>query len=155
MYYIIFGLVTVLGLWTIGSHIAVRSLEEPSYIVLEKRDGYEIRQYDSYIVAETEITSTYNQALNGGFSRIADYIFGNNTSKTSIAMTAPVLETTSEKIAMTVPVTTTIGESQTRNVSFVLPSKYTLDTLPAPTIHKSLYEKYPLEQSLRCGLPGM
>jgi uncharacterized membrane protein len=132
MYYVAFGLIAVIGLWTLGSYLVIWSLEEPSYTVLENRDGYEIRQYDPYIVAETEITGTYSQALNSGFGRIANYIFGNNTSKTSIAMTTPVLETTSEKIAMTVPVATTVGESQTRNVSFVLPSKYTLETLPTP-----------------------
>jgi hypothetical protein len=132
MYYLTFGLLAALALWTIGSYLAIRNIEEPSYTVLERRVGYEIRQYDSYIVAETEITGTYREALGGGFGLIADYIFGNNTSKTSISMTAPVLETTSEKIAMTVPVATTVGESLTRNVSFVLPSKYTLDTLPTP-----------------------
>jgi len=132
MYYLAFGLLAALALWTIGSYLAIRNIEEPSYTVLERRVGYEIRQYDSYIVAETEITGTYQEALGGGFRLIADYIFGNNTSKTSISMTAPVLETTSEKIAMTVPVATTVGESLNRNVSFVLPSKYTLDTLPTP-----------------------
>ena len=132
MYYLAYGLLAALALWTIGSYLAIRNIEEPSYTVLERRVGYEIRQYDSYIVAETEITGTYEEALGGGFRLIADYIFGNNTSKTSISMTAPVLETTSEKIAMTVPVATTVGESLTRNVSFVLPSKYTLDTLPTP-----------------------
>jgi hypothetical protein len=132
MYYLVFGLVGILTLWTLGSYIAIRNLEEPSYTVLEKTNGYEMRKYDPYIVAETQITGTYREALNGGFGRIADYIFGNNTTKTSISMTAPVLESTSEKIAMTVPVATTIGESQTRNVSFVLPSKYTLETLPTP-----------------------
>jgi len=132
MYYLAFGLLAALALWTVGSYLAIRNIEEPSYTVLERRVGYEIRQYDSYIVAETEITGTYREALGGGFRLIADYIFGNNTSKTSISMTAPVLETTSEKIAMNVPVATTVGESLTRNVSFVLPSKYTLDTLPTP-----------------------
>jgi len=131
-YYLVFGVIAALGVWTIGSYLAVRNLEEPAYTVAEKRAGYEIRTYDSYIIAQTQVTGNYSQALNQGFRRIADYIFGNNTAQSSIAMTVPVLENTSEKIAMTVPVTTSLEDSQTRTVSFVLPSKYTLATLPAP-----------------------
>jgi len=132
MYYIIFGLITALALWTLGSYLAVRNLEEPSYTVIEQFDGYEIRQYSPYIVAETQVDGNYERALNQGFRQIADYIFGNNTTKESIAMTTPVLEQRSEKIAMTVPVATSLEESSERTVSFVLPSKYTLDTLPTP-----------------------
>jgi SOUL heme-binding protein len=131
-YYILFGLVGIVLLWMIGSYVVVRSIEEPSYKVLEKRAGYEIRQYDAYIIAETEVNGNYSDALRAGFSAIADYIFGNNTTKTSIAMTAPVLETSSEKIAMTVPVISTLDAEKSRTVSFVLPAKYTLETLPQP-----------------------
>jgi len=131
-YYLFFGFIAVLLVWAIGSYLVIRNLEEPSYTVLEKRDGYEIREYSPYIIAETEVTGNYSTALNQGFSRIADYIFGNNTSNTSIAMTAPVLENESEKIAMTVPVVTSLDDTQARTVSFVLPSKYTMDTLPTP-----------------------
>ncbi len=154
------AIVVVLIVWIIGSYIAIRNLEEPKYTVLEKRDGYEIRQYGSYIIAETEVPEGYQEGLNSGFRVIADYIFGNNTTKSSIAMTAPVLETTptagdkpdistntdtaiknSQKIAMTVPVINTIDGTSNdsavdnkvrRTVSFVLPSSYTLETLPKP-----------------------
>lgn len=119
-------------MWIAGSYLVIRNLEEPSYSVLEKRKGYEIRQYDPYIIAETKVTGSYGDALNEGFRVIADYIFGNNTAKTSIAMTAPVLENTSESISMTVPVINTAENEQTRIISFVLPSKYTLETLPTP-----------------------
>jgi hypothetical protein len=131
-YYLVFGVLLAISLWTIGSYLAVMNLEEPAYTVLEKRDGYEIRSYEAYIIAKTEVTGSYQQALNQGFGRIADYIFGNNTAQTKIAMTAPVLENTSEKIAMTVPVNTSLEDTNTRTVSFVLPAKYTLDTLPTP-----------------------
>ncbi len=75
---------------------------------------------------------TYREVLNSGFRIIADYIFGNNTTKTSIAMTAPVLESSSQKIAMTVPVLSQPASEKNSVVSFVLPSKYTLETLPKP-----------------------
>jgi len=131
-YYIIIGVLTGLGVWLVGSYAVIRNIEEPSYTVLEKRAGYEIRQYEPYILAETTVSGDYQTALSDGFRIIADYIFGNNTTKTSIAMTTPVLERTSETIAMTVPVVSTLETSASRMVAFVLPSKYTLDTLPQP-----------------------
>ncbi len=132
MYYAIIGVVVLLGLWVLGSYLVVRNLEEPSFTVIEVRDEFEIRQYDSYIVAETAVTGSFDAALQAGFRNIADYIFGNNTTKTSIAMTAPVLEQKSEKIAMTVPVIASAETAAERTVAFVLPSKYTLETLPIP-----------------------
>ncbi len=145
------AIVLLLIVWIIGSYVAIRDLEEPKYTVLEKRNGYEIRQYESYIIAETEVPEGYQEGLSSGFRVIADYIFGNNTTKSSIAMTAPVLESTptagdmsdantgantSEQIAMTVPVINTVDSTSNntvrRTVSFVLPSKYTLETLPKP-----------------------
>lgn len=135
-YYLVFGVLLAIILWTVGSYLAIMTPEEPSYTVLEKKAGYEIRLYEPYIIATTEVNGTYSQALNQGFRQIADYIFGNNTSQTKIAMTAPALESQSEKIAMTVPVTTSLDESTSRSVSFVLPAKYTLDTLPIPNSDK-------------------
>lgn len=131
-YYILFAFIGVLVIWTLGSYLVVRNLEEPSYTVIEKRNGYEIRQYQPYIIAETEVTGSYDEATNAGFRIIADYIFGNNTAKESIAMTTPVLEQTSEKIAMTTPVINTLENEETRKISFVLPSQYTMETLPLP-----------------------
>jgi effector-binding domain-containing protein len=85
-------------------------------------------------VAQTTVSGSYSEALNKGFSIIAGYIFGGNTKKESIAMTAPVVEqkATSESIAMTAPVTATVdGESHT--IAFGMPKSYTLETLPTPT----------------------
>jgi hypothetical protein len=136
MYYVIGGIVLLLVIWAIGSWLVVQSLEEPSYVVTEKRDGYEVRMYDPYIVAETVVNSSeYNRDLNQGFRAVAGYIFGDNTSAEKISMTTPVLEQPgdrSEKIAMTVPVLEDQSDNATRTVAFVLPSKYTLDTLPTP-----------------------
>ena len=135
MYYYIWGTI-VLGviLWTIGSYVVVRAIEEPAYTVLGKKTGYEIREYAPYIMAKTTVTGNYDEATTKGFRIIADYIFGNNTKKESIAMTAPVLESkaVSEKIAMTVPVLETAAENNQRTIAFVLPAKYTLETLPTP-----------------------
>ncbi len=137
MYYYISGAIIIgLIVWTVGSYLVVWSIEEPAYTVLEVREGYEIREYAPYIMAATTVTGSYDQATNQGFRIIADYIFGNNTKRESIAMTTPVLESPqpdlSEKIAMTVPVLETTSGNATRTIAFVLPSKYTIATLPKP-----------------------
>ena len=46
-------------------------------------------------------------------------------------MTAPVAESASEPVAMTVPVMEQ-GNGDMRRVTFSMPSKYTLETLPKP-----------------------
>lgn len=57
-------IIVVALLWSIGSWLVVRNIEEPSYTVVEKRDGYEIRDYAPYIVAEVEVTGSRDQSLN-------------------------------------------------------------------------------------------
>ena len=95
--------------------------------------GYEIRKYPVHIVAQTTVRGNYQYALNEGFRIVAGYIFGNNSKKQGIAMTAPVVSQNagSEKISMTAPVlATTKGESHV--ISFGMPRSQTLQTLPEP-----------------------
>ena len=57
---------------------------------------------------------------------------GKNRKKESIKMTAPVNQkASSEKIAMTAPVNQQKAEGK-YSVSFLMPSKYTMETLPEP-----------------------
>ena len=106
--------------------------EKADYAVLSKQGKFEIRQYASHIVAETSVNASFEEAGNVAFRRLFDYISGNNQKKESIAMTAPVKQAArSEKIAMTAPVQQ--RQAQDRfDISFVMPSKYTMDTLPDP-----------------------
>ncbi len=86
-------------------------------------------------VAEVEVEGDMRTALNHGFRQLAGYIFGGNTSKASIDMTAPVMDTekSSESIKMTVPVMDTLSNSGKYIVAFTMPSMYTLETLPKPS----------------------
>jgi hypothetical protein len=112
--------------------------EEPKYNVIETSGDYELRTYAPMVVAETLVEGSLDDASSAGFKRIADYIFGNNTSRAGgsekISMTAPVTmapKAKSEKINMTAPVTMQQKEGQWR-MYFVMPSQYSLDTLPTP-----------------------
>lgn len=105
--------------------------ETPKYSVIKKQKEIEIRQYPGYIQAEVAVEEkNYKSAIEKGFNILAGYIFGNNISKQKIEMTAPVQAFQSEKIAMTTPVTVTGKNSFT--VAFIMPSAYTLETLPQP-----------------------
>ena len=107
------------------------AIETPKYTVLKKYKNIEIRQYSEYIQAEVEvIAENYKSAIENGFEILASYIFGNNKGRQKIDMTAPVKTSKSEKIPMTTPVKV-YGEG-TYTVSFVMPAKYTLETLPLP-----------------------
>ena len=72
-----------------------------------------------------------SQALRRGFSELAGYIFGGNTTSASVSMTTPVTQRPSEKIAMTTPVTQS-GDGDIWTVSFTMPREYTRETLPVP-----------------------
>jgi hypothetical protein len=105
--------------------------QTPKYSVIKKQGEIEIRHYPAYIQAEVVIDEkNYKSAIEKGFGVLAGYIFGNNVSKQRIEMTSPVQASQSEKIAMTTPVTVT-GESGF-TVAFIMPSTYTLETLPQP-----------------------
>jgi effector-binding domain-containing protein len=111
---------------------AAVGIEKAKYKVIEKEGKFEIRQYQPQIVAETIVEADFDEAGNVAFGRLFDYISGENRSKKKIAMTAPVSqETGSQKIAMTVPVNQRKSEGN-YVVSFMMPSKYTIEALPEP-----------------------
>ena len=105
--------------------------ETPKYDVIIKAKQVELRRYPAHIKAEVEVAGlTYQKALYQGFSILAGYIFGDNISTEKIAMTSPVQVSNPNKIAMTKPVS--VRGDGTFSVAFIMPEKYTLDTLPKP-----------------------
>ena len=116
------------------SVVGIRSgTEEPPYTVTATLGALQIREYGPRIAAETTVSGNELSSRSDGFRRLAGYIFGGNTAKSSIAMTAPVAQTAgSQTIAMTAPVVqdqTSPGEWRIR---FFMPAQYTLQSLPRP-----------------------
>ena len=107
------------------------NVEQPKYTVVKKERNIEIRNYPSMIVAQVDVSGERETALREGFRQIANYIFGNNLSSRKVAMTAPVTQQASQKIAMTAPVTQQ-GNGDHWQVRFIMPAKYTMQTLPRP-----------------------
>lgn len=108
--------------------------EQPRYTVLQREGNFELRRYEPYIVAELEVSASFEEAGRAAFRPLANYIFGENRRSGKMEMTAPVTQTPKgESIGMTSPVIQNARSSGAHVVSFVMPSRYTLATLPVPT----------------------
>jgi effector-binding domain-containing protein len=91
--------------------------EEAKYKVVENEDKFEIRDYAPQIVAETTVEGSLEDAGDKAFNRLFQYISGNNSLNSKIAMTSPV------------------GQQKSGDkwlVSFVMPVAYTMKNLPKP-----------------------
>ncbi|MEM6464847.1 MAG: heme-binding protein [Pseudomonadota bacterium] len=110
---------------TFASAETYKGYEMPPFQVFEARQAYEIRDYSPHILATVEIEGSLQSAASTGFRALAGYIFGGNA--------------TGEKIAMTVPVSQ-IPEGDRFSVSFMIPSKYDLASLPTPKDARITFE---------------
>jgi hypothetical protein len=111
------------------------STEQPAYVTLRINGDFETRRYNGYIMAMVEVRSDFDDALNRGFRALFNYIAGHNKTRAKIPMTIPVTEEivqSSEQIPMTAPITSEEVDEGTYRIAFVMPGRYTLDTLPEP-----------------------
>lgn len=123
-----------IGVLVIGGVMAgpiMSDVESPKYEVVAADGDIEIRHYQPMIIAEVIVSGERDNAIRNGFRLLADYIFGNNRVEQDIAMTAPVQQQESLQMAMTAPVQQQLS-GQSWKVSFVMPSQYTVDSLPKP-----------------------
>ncbi|KAB2631529.1 heme-binding-like protein [Pyrus ussuriensis x Pyrus communis] len=119
--------------------MAVPDIEMVKFKVLSRRDQYEIREIEPYIIAETTMPGKTGFDFNGAsqsFNVLAEYLFGKNTTKEKMEMTTPVytrkVQSDGEKMEMTTPVITKrLGDQDKWQMSFVIPSKYGANT-PLP-----------------------
>ncbi|MFC1841487.1 heme-binding protein [Candidatus Dependentiae bacterium] len=95
------------------------TLKEPGYTVLQKKDGYEIRKYEPYLIAHIAFPGSYKAVTNKGFRALANYIFGGNKQNVRMPMTVPVF--VEKKM-----------EIDGYDIAFVMPSPYKRQTLPEP-----------------------
>ncbi|EWT00201.1 heme-binding protein [Intrasporangium oryzae NRRL B-24470] len=123
--------------------------EQQVYEVVQEFDGFELRRYAPHVVAEVSVRGSFDDAGNRAFRTLVSYIGGNNRSQSSVAMTAPVVQSESggasgatasgsgssgEKVAMTAPVVQQPADGGEGDfvVAFVLPASVTLETAPVP-----------------------
>lgn len=104
------------------------AIETPAFKPLGKMGALELRQYEPHIVASVRVSGERKDSLYKGFRVLADYIFGRNQSGAQVAMTAPVSQQ---------------PEGDSYRVTFMMPSKYSLDTLPVPSNSQVRLEPVP------------
>ncbi len=128
-------------LMTSCSFFGIQNGEGPKYEVLVKEGHFEIRKYESYIIAKTTVKGSFDDSSGEAFRILAGYIFGKNKGKMKIAMTSPVeVEQKSVKIAMTSPVEMSqAGDSYT--MAFSMPSQYTMETLPKALDNRIVFKQ--------------
>ncbi len=126
---------------------SLMAIEEAEYSVAHKEEAFEIRQYAPAVVAEVVVNDSFEDASNKAFRPLFKYISGDNLSRSKIDMTAPVSQKSStEKIAMTAPVGQR-AQGQGWAVSFMMPSSYTLETVPVPENESVTLREVPAYQA--------
>jgi SOUL heme-binding protein len=93
-------------------------VEQPKHALVTQDGAIELRDYPAIVVAEVTRRGDRNSAVRAGFGPLAGYIFAKNRGGESVSMTAPVTQTP------------TGSAHQTWLIRFVMPAKYTLETLP-------------------------
>ncbi|MEZ4413700.1 MAG: heme-binding protein [Gemmatimonadales bacterium] len=108
------------------------AIEEAAYTVVQRDGAFELRDYAPQVVAETIVAGDLEGAGTKAFRPLFRYISGQNRPGVKLAMTAPVSqEPARQKIPMTAPV----GQEPVPGgwaVSFMMPTAFTLETLPEP-----------------------
>ena len=136
------------------SVFGIRNWEMPKYTIQLAENEYEVRRYEPYLIAQTRVRGdTFREATSKGFRRVADYIFGKNyvrgsylRDRENIEMTSPVLVEESQIIDMTAPVNVEKGKKNEWQISFVLPSKWKVETVPIPKDQRVIIQRIPEER---------
>ncbi|XP_075513134.1 heme-binding-like protein At3g10130, chloroplastic isoform X1 [Primulina tabacum] len=119
--------------------MSVPDLETVEFKVLNRTDQYEIREVESFFIAQTTMPGKFGFDFAGAsqsFNVLAEYLFGKNTDGKQMEMTTPVftrrVKSEGTKMEMTTPVITKRDDIPDKwTMSFVMPSKYGAD-LPLP-----------------------
>ncbi len=135
------------------SVVGIRETDEPRFtVVAPLGDSVQIREYGPRVAAETVVAGDEIAARNIGFQRLAGYIFGGNTTRAKIDMTAPVAQAPAASnasagatIAMTAPVAQDRTPGGGWRIRFFMPSQYALADLPAPNDKSVVLAEVPAE----------
>ena len=118
------GLLFLLAAW----FMVPMFLEQPKYKILKKEGQFEIRSYEDILMSSVRVTGSQYQALRKGFRPLVKYISGKERDGEKISMTAPVIQSTSDR-------------KESFTVSFSMPSKYQVDNLPKSKNSEIFFEK--------------
>lgn len=95
----------------------IRLEEEPTFQVIGKEQSFELRAYQRTLVAQVKISGPHDEAMKEGFTKLADYIFGDNRAEKKMEMTIPVFNQ---------------KEGNAWTMSFVMSNSFNLASVPKP-----------------------
>lgn len=149
--------IAAVGVAAFGGFIwYTNNVEQAAYKTVTADGDFEVRDYPSLVVAEVTRTGDRKNSVNQGFRPLAAYIFAKERKGEPIAMTVPVTQERRETIAMTAPVTQTPDEAGDKwTIRFVMPSNYTLETLPRPVGADVRIDKMPARQRAAIRFSGV
>ena len=138
--YIWFSLTLSLLLVGCSIGIGMGKFESPDYEVKSSFEKIEIREYSHMVIAEVTVEGDRKQSVGDGFRLLADYIFGNNIGNEKIAMTAPVKQQQSFE--------------NNWQISFVMPSAYSMSKLPKPQNNSVKIKEVPARKCVSIQFSG-
>ncbi len=119
---------------TIPGVFGIRLDEEPSYRIIQRDGSFELRQYEKNLMAQVLVNGDHEIAVEEGFNRLANYIFGQNRTNTAFSMTSPVYQ---ERVSVYMNHSSIHHDRKPDSwlISFVIPSKFDIRTVPKPLDH--------------------
>ena len=114
----------------LGWILLPKFLESLNYEVKRAEGPFQLRLYETFIETKIQTDGQQNEALRKGFIPLARFIGAKNGSAEKISMTVPVIQRK-------------IKNSGNWFVSFSMPSKYTMNTLPTPQKDELLQVQVP------------
>ncbi len=127
--------------------IALISLPEPDFEVVDAGDGFELRRYAPFNVAQVQVTADFEAASARAFEPLVSYIQGGNSGGRNLPMMAPVNQQPSVGGALSDgPLRDgRLADGIERDwlVQFVMPKEYPMSYLPAPADERVSLHRLP------------
>jgi hypothetical protein len=123
--------------------LALLSLDEPDYTMVEEHDDFELRRYAPLIVAETEVEASFEDAPGAASPLLVDYVQRGNQGERNLPMLAPVRQ----QLAADAPGDATgdvgAGGEGPWLYQFAMPKEYRLSMLPQPNDERVTLRQMP------------
>ncbi len=132
------SLLLFLALITGCSVFGSSSVEVAPYRVMEasKEKNIELRYYSELVLVSAPMQPDIDARKNTPFSKLFDYISGNNTANAKQPITASEPSSDAEPIGVKIPMTAPVfmeTEGNSGSMSFVMPASYSMESTPKPT----------------------
>lgn len=138
MVWVLGGVVGLLVLAGCAWVAVMAGVEQPSYRVVEAEGAIEVREYPALLAAEVVRRGERQEAASAGFRALAAYIFASDRPGEKIAMTAPVTQLPADTA-----VTSDVAKGGGWRIRFIMPAKWTRETLPPPSGDVTIVELPP------------